>query len=87
MAGGVRVAKLTKRTVDSCGPGATRYTVWDAELKGFGVRVAPTGVKSYVARYRKGGGRTGILRQITLGRHGVITPDEARALARPIHQG
>jgi integrase len=82
MAGQDRVAKLTKRTIDACTPAATRYTVWDAELKGFGLRVAPTGVKSYIARYRMGGGRAGTLRQITLGRHGVITPDEARALAR-----
>src|SRR3954470_1150607 len=82
MPGGERVAKLTKRTVDACNPMAARYTVWDAELKGFGLRVAPTGVKSYIARYRVGGGRTGTLRQVTLGRHGVITPDEARAVAR-----
>src|SRR5215204_5986154 len=82
MAGADRVAKLTKRTVDACSPEAARYTVWDAELKGFGLRVASTGVKSYIARYRTGGGRAGTLRQITLGRHGVITPDEARALAR-----
>jgi len=82
MAGKDRVAKLTKRTVDACSAPAQRFTIWDADLKGFGLRVAPTGVKSYIARYRTGGGRTGTLRQITLGRHGVITPDEARALAR-----
>jgi integrase len=82
MAAKDRIAKLTKRTVDASAAGASRYTVWDAELKGFGLRVAPTGIKSYVARYRVGGGRSGTLRQITLGRHGIITPDEARDLAR-----
>src|SRR3954469_20865517 len=82
MAGEDRIAKLTKRTVDASAPTSVRYTVWDAELKGFGLRVAPTGVKSYIARYRVGGGRSGTLRQVTLGRHGVVTPDEARALAR-----
>src|SRR3954471_16618954 len=82
MAGQERVAKLTKRTVDACNPMAARYTVWDAELKGFGLRVAPTGVKSYIARYRIGGGRTGVLKQITLGRHGVLTPEEARTHAK-----
>src|SRR5215207_2990694 len=82
MAGKDRVAKLTKRTVDACSAPAQRFTIWDADLKGFGLRVAPTGVKSYIARYRVGGGRSGALRQVTLGRYGVVTPDEARALAR-----
>ena len=68
-----RVAKLTKRTVDACFPSPVRYTVWDAELKGFGLRVAPTGIKSYIVRYRVGGGRKGTLRQVTLGRHGTLT--------------
>src|SRR3954469_21713909 len=81
MAGQERITKLTKRAVDACGPAEGRYTVWDAELKGFGLRVAATGIKSYIARYRTSGGRTGTLRQMTLGRHGVMTPDEARALA------
>ena len=35
-------------------------------------------------RYRLGGGRTGTLRQVTLGRHGALTPDEARTFARKI---
>lgn len=39
------ITKLTKRTLDSLEPLAVgRYFVWDAEIKGFGVRVAaPTG--------------------------------------------
>ena len=82
MAGKDKVAKLTKRTVDASAPAAARYTVWDADLKGFGLRIAPTGIKSYIARYRVGCGRSGTLRQVTLGRHGTVTPDEARALAR-----
>src|SRR5215203_1056293 len=76
------MAKLTKRTIDACAPSPKRYTVWDADLKGFGLRVAPTGVKSYIARYRVGGGRSGTLRQVTLGRHGAVTAEEARALAK-----
>jgi integrase len=82
MIGRDRVAKLTKRNVDACVTAPARYTVWDTDLKGFGLRVSPTGVKSYIARFRVGGGRAGILKQITLGRHGALTPDEARAFAR-----
>jgi hypothetical protein len=50
-------AKLTKRTVDAAKPKVGRYEVWDAELKGFGLRVEPTGVKTFIIRYRPGGGR------------------------------
>ena len=59
-----------------------RYTVWDTEVRGFGVRVEPSGRKTFIARYRVGGGRTGIQRQATIGRYGTITPDQARKLAR-----
>lgn len=77
-----RSARISKRVVDAAKPEAGRYVVWDTELKGFGLRVTPTGVKTYVARYRFGGGRSGVLRQIVVGRHGPLTPDEARDEAK-----
>jgi len=78
-------AKLTKRTVDAATPQPGRYIVWDSELKGFALRVAPSGTKTYILRYRpRGSGRAGPRRFIVLGRHGAITPDEARAQAKTI---
>ncbi len=77
-----RRAKLTKRTVDAAKPAIARYIVWDTELPGFGLRVEPSGVKVFIARYRAGGGRTGTLRQSTVGRYGTVTTDEARGKAR-----
>lgn len=77
-----RVAKLTNRTVAAAKAADARFIVWDEELKGFGLRVETTGVKSYVVRYRVGGGRRGRLRQVTLGRNGALTPDKARAAAK-----
>lgn len=77
-----RVARISKRTVDAAEPTSSRFVLWDAELKGFGLRVTPSGVKTYIVRYRVGGGRTGTLRQLTLGRHGPLSPDEARKLAK-----
>ena len=53
-----------------------------SELAGFGLRVEPTGRKTFIARYRAGGGRSGTLRQATIGRYGTLTPDHARMLAR-----
>lgn len=74
--------RLTKRTVDAAAKAAARYTVWDSDLKGFGLRVEPSGTKTYVVRYRVGGGRRGTLRQFKIGRAGKLTPDEARDAAK-----
>jgi hypothetical protein len=53
-------AKLTKRTVDSAVPRQGRYILWDTELKGFALRVAESGTKTYILRYRpRGTGRAG----------------------------
>ena len=79
-----RAARIAKRVVDAAKPQAERYTVWDSDLKGFGLRVSPQGTKTYIVRYRAGGGRTGTLRQLVIGRHGVITADEARDEARKV---
>ena len=82
--GGCR-AKLTKRVLDRLEPTAGRYIVWDDDLIGFGVRVEPTGRKSFIARYRAGdAGRKAPLRQVTVGSYGKLTPDQARAEAKSI---
>jgi len=73
-------ARITKRTVDEArAAGGKRLLLWDQELAGFGLKVTPSGVKSYVFQYRVGGGRRGRQRMITIGRHGAPwTPDQAR---------
>jgi integrase len=72
--------KITKRLVDSLRPEPGRDLVlWDSELRGFGLRLKPTGAGAFIVQYRNSHGRS---RRMTLGRIGVITPDEARNLAR-----
>ena len=74
--------KLSKRAVDALKPEDKRYTVWDTETAGFGVRVSPSGRKSFVFKYRVGGGRSGRVRWGLIGPYGALTPDQARKTAQ-----
>ncbi len=77
------MARLTKRTVDAAEARPARYTLFDDDLKGFGLRVYPTGEKSWIVEYRAGGGgRTVSKKRLTLGAVGTLTPDEARRAAK-----
>jgi integrase len=71
--------KLTKRFVDSLKPVKKDTLYRDSDLKGFGLRVKPTGTRTWVVQYRNQAGRT---RKLALGKAGVLTPDEARQKAR-----
>ncbi len=74
--------KITKRIVDAAAPGEREYAIWDSEISGFGLRVYPTGRKAYCLKYRVGGGRGGTARKPTIGTHGTITAEQARAIAK-----
>ena len=78
---GLGMPKITKRFVDSAAPRPEKWIAWDDELSGFGVSVMPSGVKSYVVRFRTAEGRD---HRLTIGRHGVVAPDQARTMAREI---
>jgi site-specific recombinase XerC len=74
------MTRLTKRAVDSLRPEPDRDVfAWDGEIRGLGVRVKPTGLKTYFIQYRNADGRT---RRLVIGKHGVLTTDEARDLRR-----
>jgi len=74
--------RISKRSVDALEPQAADYFAWDDELPGFGVRVYTSGRKAYIVQYRN----IRRTRRITLGKHGPLTPEEARRLAK-IHLG
>jgi integrase len=76
----VSMAKLTKRVVDQIAPGDTDTMYWDDELKGFGLRVWPSGRKVYMVMSRV----KGRLRKITIGPHGPVTAEQARIRAHEI---
>lgn len=78
-------AKITKRSVDALRPAedGREAVLWDAELKGFGVRIQRGSIKSYILHYRIGAGRGAPLRKLTIGKHGSPwTPETARAEAK-----
>lgn len=69
--------KITKRAVDAVEKPAKADTfLWDTELRGFGLRITPKGVRSYVVQYRVPGRPA---RRMTIGIHGSPwTPEKAR---------
>ena len=71
--------KLTKRAVEAAKPLTKDLILWDTELKGFGCKVTPNGRKVYFLYYRTASGQQ---RRPTIGVHGAIEADKARALAR-----
>ena len=72
----LRHRSISKRTVEALS--AAKDTVfWDGGLKGFGVRVYPSGSKVYVVQSRGPAGP----KRVALGRHGVISADQARRRA------
>ena len=75
-----RVPKLTRRAVEAIKANGADTIYWDGELTGFGLRVRKSGRKNYVLQTRV----RGKLRWFTIGQHGRITADEARAAALEI---
>jgi len=84
-------APITKRTVDAAKPAAAEYVVWDdggkETVKGFGLKVTPAGSKVYLYQYRlarPGQADRTAPRKYTIGKHGSLTPDQARARAKEL---
>ncbi|SUS06245.1 Site-specific recombinase XerD [uncultured Defluviicoccus sp.] len=73
--------KITKRYVESVKAADRDVFAWDDELRGFGVRVKPSGLRSYIVQYRNAYGRS---KRMTIGEHGRLTAEEARKQARLI---
>jgi len=78
-------SKLTNRVAVASVPRSSRYTIFDGgegSVKGFGLRVFPSGKKSWIFEYRAGaGGRRSAKKRITIGSPADFTADQARRLA------
>lgn len=74
--------KLTKKFVESIVPHEKEeLLIWDTELKGFGIRVFPTGRKTYFIQYRNQSQNT---RRKKIGVHGVLSTEQAREEAKKL---
>lgn len=78
-------AFISKSLVDSLVPTSTDLFVWDhgpKSIKGFGLKITSSGTKTYILQYRVVGRRTP--KRYTIGRHGALAPDQARAIAKQL---
>ena len=79
--------RLTRRAILAARPGEKEYMIWDGTLSHFGLRVQPTGARSFVVQVRV----HGRMRKFTLGRFpdmGVArAKEEAAALLGRIWAG
>ncbi|CDL00977.1 Putative integrase protein [Magnetospirillum gryphiswaldense MSR-1 v2] len=46
--------KITKRIVEAAEPREKDYIIFDSDLPGFGIRILPSGKRSYMVQYRAG---------------------------------
>ncbi len=74
MSGSRHRIRLTVKAIAAAKPRAKEYTLWDNLLAHFGVRVQPSGVRSYIVQTRV----NGRMRKITLGRFPELSLDAAR---------
>ncbi|HAU28672.1 MAG TPA: site-specific integrase [Rhodospirillaceae bacterium] len=74
------MAKLTKKLIEATTASPKDQIIFDDELPRFGVRIKPSGAKSYVLRYRVHGRS----RSYTIAPCSVMVPDTARKRAREL---
>lgn len=70
--------KLTKPVVEKADPAEKDYLIWDTDIKGFGLRVWPSGSKTFIYQYRNAKGQT---RKLKLGTYPEISHLAARKAA------
>lgn len=70
--------KLTKSAIDKLAPPPSAFVIhWDDTLRGFGLRITASNVRSFIVQKRVNGKE----HRVTLGRLGVLTPEQARTEA------
>ena len=72
--------KITKTRADAEHSGDKERFVWDTEIRGFGLKIFPSGTKTFVFQYRAPEGKS---RRLTIGKYcDALTADQARKIAK-----
>ncbi|RUU14447.1 DUF4102 domain-containing protein [Mesorhizobium sp. USDA-HM6] len=75
--------KIGRRALAAIGPVAKPTTFFDADVRGFGLLVRPTGARSWILEYRPGAGGRGVSkRRLVIGDPETMTPEAARETAK-----
>ncbi|MEZ0020012.1 site-specific integrase [Sinorhizobium fredii] len=69
--------RITRTVFDDAQPEQNEYVIWDTRLPGFGLRVRPSGAKSFTYVYRQ----NGKLKRVTIK---ALTPDDAYDRAKEL---
>jgi integrase len=78
--GGMKMPKLTKTLVSERVASDKEAIIWDTEVIGFGLRIRPSGSKTFIFSYRSPEGRT---LKSTIGKPSdVLTVEQARQIAK-----
>jgi integrase len=67
--------KITQKLIDGLKSQTKPFEVRDTEVRGFLLRVQPSGAKTYICQYARG-------KRLTLGSPEILTPYQARELAK-----
>src|SRR5262245_9456927 len=78
MAGKLTDAAVSRARVPA---GKRQAFLWDTTVTGFGVRILPSGSKTFWFQYRPPGGRSVSARMISIGKFPAIKVDKARKRA------
>lgn len=76
-------AKIGKELLSKIQFKSKPYEIYDTEMKGFTLRVQPSGTLIFLVRYRWQGKQT----RVVIGKHPVLTPAQARDDARKVLAG
>lgn len=71
--------KITKSLIDSAHAKDKDYIIWDSAISGFGIKINPTGSKTFLLYYRT---KTGRQRKPSIGKYGQLTVEAARTIAQ-----
>ena len=75
--------RITKAALANMTKSTKPRTIFDDELAGFGVRVFPSGRKTFILEYRPAGaGRTATKRRLSFGSVNEVPLDRARKAAK-----